>query len=90
MKYCSFSNGTSDKITTPFLELPTFNHGIERDMLPLGTSETVSCSSIDNTAHLIGNSENSNTPWYGIPILTFTRDVREGVFDFYVKLSFKK
>ncbi len=34
MKYCSFSNGTSDKITTPSLELSTSTPGVDRDTLP--------------------------------------------------------
>ncbi len=30
----------------------------------MGTSQTVSHRSFGNTADLIGNIENSNTPWY--------------------------
>ncbi len=33
MKYFSFSNKTSDKITTPSLELSTSTPGIDRDVL---------------------------------------------------------
>ncbi len=42
----------------------------------LGTSQTVFCQSIGNTTHLIGNCENSNTLWYGIPVLSFTGDIQ--------------
>ncbi len=48
------------------------------------SSRTVSHQSTDNTAQLIGNSENNNTPWYDVPVLSFTGDIREADFDFYM------
>ncbi len=45
---------------------------------------TVLHRSISNTTHLTGDSENSNMLHYDIPIFSFTSDICERVFGFYM------